>query len=90
MRVREAEEELGEGVAGEEVGEELHGVGAEGGDVAVGGGWGVGCWGGGRWGGGAGGGGGWEEVLLAEGGDAAGYVVEDLGADFEAWEWGLG
>lgn len=85
MRVREAEEELGEGVAGEEVGEELHSVGAEGGDVAVGGGWGVGYWGGG-----GGVGVGWGEVLLAEGGDAVGYVVEDLGADFEAWEGGWG
>ena len=38
VRVREAEEEMGERGAGEEVGEEFHGVGAEGGDVLVGGG----------------------------------------------------
>ena len=36
MRVWEAEEEMGELVAGEEVGEEFHGVGAEDGDVLVG------------------------------------------------------
>lgn len=46
MRVWEAEEEEAEGSAGEEVGEEFHGVGAEGGDVVVG--WGLGWW----WGGG--------------------------------------
>lgn len=37
--VREAEEDGGELGAGEDVGEEFHGVGAEGGDVVVGWGW---------------------------------------------------
>lgn len=36
VRVGEAEEDFGEAGAGEEVGEEFHGVGAEGGDVGVG------------------------------------------------------
>lgn len=40
VRVGEAEEEEAEGGAGEEVREEFHGVGAEGGDVVVEG-WGV-------------------------------------------------
>lgn len=74
-------------MAREEVGEEFHGVGAEGGDVVVGRRWGVGHRGGGKWGGGGRVWGGWEEVLVAEGGDAVGNVVEDLGADFEACEW---
>lgn len=51
MRVGEAEEDLREGGAVEEVGEEFHGVGAEGGDVLVGG----GSWCGGGGGGGSGG-----------------------------------
>ena len=36
MRIREAEEDFGEGGAREEVWEKFHGVGAEGGDVGVG------------------------------------------------------
>ena len=39
--VREAEEDVFELVAGEEVGEEFHGIGAEGGDVLIGRGGGV-------------------------------------------------
>ena len=70
--VGEAEEEVGELGAGEEVGEEFHGVGAVGGDVLVEGGWG--------WGGSGGGG-----VEGAEGGDAVVDVGCYLGADFEAW-----
>lgn len=78
MRVGEAEEEQAEGGAGEEVGEEFHGVGAEGGDVVV-------CrWGGVRGRGVGGGGRGWS-VLGAEGVDAVGDVGGYLGADFEAY-----
>lgn len=35
MRVGKAEEDFGEGGVGKEVWEELHGVGAEGGDIVV-------------------------------------------------------
>ena len=78
VRVREAEEEVRELPAGEVVGEELHRVGAEGGDVLVGAGAGAGAW--------RGVGGGGRGVLRAEGRDARVYVVEDLGAEFHAWE----